>query len=66
MIPEIRGKTLCSEDEEDAEIPWWVKNPSRRSHTKIEFPKFEGGDPCGWILKAENISFINKLRMTLR
>ena len=25
----------------------------RRSHTKMEFPKYEGRDPRGWILKAE-------------
>ena len=25
----------------------------RRSHAKVEFPKFEKGDPQGWILKAE-------------
>ena len=25
----------------------------RRPHAKVEFPKFEKGDPQGWILKAE-------------
>jgi len=40
-------------DEEDAECPWWMRNPAKRHHTKMEFPKFEGGDPRGWILKAE-------------
>lgn len=30
-----------------------MKTPSKRPSTKIEFPKFDGGDPRGWILKAE-------------
>ncbi|KAF7812841.1 Ty3/gypsy retrotransposon protein [Senna tora] len=40
-------------DDEEQDVPWWIRNPSRRNHTKMEFPKFEGGDPRGWILKAE-------------
>lgn len=32
----------------------WYQHPTRRPFTKMEFPKFEGGDPRGWILKAEN------------
>ncbi|KAF7823968.1 retrotransposon gag domain, Retroviral aspartyl protease [Senna tora] len=47
-----KGKTHQSGDEEH-ESPWWLKDPSRRHHTKMEFPKFEGGDPRGWELKAE-------------
>lgn len=61
--PRDRGKNSWSEDEEDIDIPWWVKNPTRRPHTKIEFPKFEGGDPPGWISKAEKyFSYISNFR----
>ena len=41
-----KGKEPHYEDE-DVDMPWWMKNPSRRPHTKMEFPKFEGGDPRG-------------------
>ena len=41
------------EEDDDVDNPWWLKNPARRHHTKMEFPKFDGGDPRGWILKAE-------------
>lgn len=37
----------------EVDMPWWLKNQSHRPHTKMEFPRFEGGDPRGWILKAE-------------
>jgi len=47
-----KGKTPW-EDEDDVDSSWWTKNPSRRHHTKMDFPRFEGGDPRGWILKAE-------------
>lgn len=40
-------------DEGDNETPWWTKNPSKRTQTKVDFPKFDGGDPRGWIMKAE-------------
>lgn len=39
--------------EEEAENSWWNQNSSRPLNMKLEFPKFEGGDPRGWILKAE-------------
>ncbi|KAF7834711.1 retrotransposon gag domain, Retroviral aspartyl protease [Senna tora] len=39
--------------DEEHDVPWWMKSATRRPHTKMEFPKFEGGDPRGWILKAE-------------
>ncbi|KAH0632953.1 hypothetical protein KY284_035739 [Solanum tuberosum] len=47
------GKSIWREEEEDINRPMWKKNPSRRPHTMMEFPRFEGGDPRGWILKAE-------------
>ncbi|XP_018633615.1 uncharacterized protein [Nicotiana tomentosiformis] len=47
------GKSAWQEEEEDIDSPRWPKSPSRRPHTKMEFPRFEGGDPRGWILKAE-------------
>lgn len=51
--PRDRGRNSWSGDEDEVDIPWWIKNPTRRPHTKMEVPKFEGGDPRGWILKAE-------------
>ncbi|KAH0737643.1 hypothetical protein KY290_036348 [Solanum tuberosum] len=47
------GKSIWREEQEDINRPMWTKNPSRRPHTMMEFPRFEGGDPRGWILKAE-------------
>ena len=47
-----KGKEPYYEDK-DVDMPWWMKNPSRRPHTKMEFPKFQGGDLRGWILKVE-------------
>ena len=38
-------------DDNDVDCPWSMKNPSSRPHTKMGFPKFEGEDPRGWILK---------------
>ncbi|PHT40412.1 hypothetical protein CQW23_19266 [Capsicum baccatum] len=35
------------------DIPWWLINPSHKPYPKMEFPRFEGGDPHDWILKAE-------------
>ncbi|GJZ59741.1 retrotransposon gag domain, retroviral aspartyl protease [Tanacetum coccineum] len=51
-----RGKsvTLGSRHrDEDSESTDWYRNSTRRPFTKMEFPKFQGGDPRGWILKAE-------------
>ena len=39
--------------DDDSESSGWYHNSTRRPFTKMEFPKFEGGDPRGWILKAE-------------
>ncbi|KAF7815213.1 retrotransposon gag domain, Retroviral aspartyl protease [Senna tora] len=47
-----KGKTHWLGDKQH-ESPWWLKDQSRRHHTKMEFPKFEGGDPREWVLKAE-------------
>ncbi|KAH0764516.1 hypothetical protein KY285_000387 [Solanum tuberosum] len=47
------GKFVWREEEEDIYSPMWLKNPFQRPHTKMKFPRFEGGDPRGWILKAE-------------
>lgn len=44
--PHDKSKALWS-DEEDINNPWWLKNPSYRHHTKMEFPKFEENDPRG-------------------
>ncbi|XP_012855103.1 PREDICTED: uncharacterized protein LOC105974534 [Erythranthe guttata] len=49
-----QGRSVQSEaEEEDADNSWWRRNPTHRPHTKMEFPRFDGGDPRGWILKAE-------------
>ncbi|GJT63326.1 retrotransposon gag domain, retroviral aspartyl protease [Tanacetum coccineum] len=51
-----RGKsvTLGSRHrDDDSESTDWYRNSTRRPFTKMEFPKFQGGDPRGWILKAE-------------
>lgn len=32
------------ENEDDHDVPWWMRNVNRISHTKMEFPRFEGGD----------------------
>ncbi|XP_038687486.1 uncharacterized protein LOC119986865 [Tripterygium wilfordii] len=54
MGPHEKGRTTWSEaEDDDMDNPWWFKSPSRRPHTKMEFPKYDGGDPRGWILKAE-------------
>ncbi|WMV29411.1 hypothetical protein MTR67_022796 [Solanum verrucosum] len=48
-----KGKSIWQDEEEEIDSPSWSKNPPRKPHTKMEFPRFEGGDPRGWILKAE-------------
>ncbi|KAM3199053.1 hypothetical protein P3L10_034205 [Capsicum annuum] len=51
-----RNPRKSSRDEDvdiDVDTPWWLNNPSHGPHTKMEFPRFKGGDPRGWILKAE-------------
>ena len=40
-------------DDEEPDNSWWRRNTPQRPYMKIKFPKFEGGDPRGWILKAE-------------
>ncbi|XP_028802776.1 uncharacterized protein LOC114757959 [Neltuma alba] len=47
------GKQIHEVDDEEHDNLWWKKNPSKRPHSKVEFPKFEGGDPRGWVMKAE-------------
>ncbi|KAH0781573.1 hypothetical protein KY290_001171 [Solanum tuberosum] len=46
-----KSKVLLEEGEVDS--TWRHQETYQRSHTKMEFPKYEGGDPRGWILKAE-------------
>ncbi|XP_028807937.1 uncharacterized protein LOC114762595 [Neltuma alba] len=47
-------RTMHTEQEEnDYDSPWWSKNPSKQPHSKVEFPKYEGGDPRGWVMEAE-------------
>nr|GEU80688.1 retrotransposon Gag domain, retroviral aspartyl protease [Tanacetum cinerariifolium] len=51
-----RGKSVTlgsHHGEDDSESTDWYRNSTRRPFTKIEFPKFQGGDPRGWILKAK-------------
>ncbi|KAL8167549.1 LOW QUALITY PROTEIN: hypothetical protein V2J09_009048 [Rumex salicifolius] len=62
---EVRGKFRQSAPPNGrARPPWWNDPPEeeegwrgfshqRRQRAKIDFPKFEGGDRRGWILKAE-------------
>lgn len=50
---EPRRYVWSKAEDDDVDSPWWRRNPASRPHTKMEFPKFEGGDPRGWILKAE-------------
>lgn len=52
MVPEIKAE-IHGRRRRRCRYPMVVKNPSWRSQIDIEFPKFEGGDPRGWILKAE-------------
>lgn len=51
-ITTIKGKAKAPEDGE-VDITWWHRETSRHSQTKMEFSKYERGDPRGWILKAE-------------
>ena len=46
-------ETYDDHEEGDMETPWWSRNSSKWPYSKVEFPKYEGGDPRGWILKAE-------------
>jgi hypothetical protein len=32
-------------DQEEVDSPWWRRNPNQCPHTKMEFPKYDGGDP---------------------
>lgn len=50
-----KGKACvrASNEEDDNDTPKWLKNSLKWPYTKIEFPKLEGGDLRGWILKAE-------------
>ncbi|KAG5582229.1 hypothetical protein H5410_052856 [Solanum commersonii] len=47
------GKSKVLVEEREVDSTWRHQETNRRSHTKMEFPKYEGGDPRGWILKAE-------------
>ena len=46
-------ETYMGQEDIEMENLWWSKHPSKRPYSKVEFPKYEGGDPRGWILKAE-------------
>ncbi|KAF7841564.1 retrotransposon gag domain, Retroviral aspartyl protease [Senna tora] len=48
-----KGSYWGDDCDEEHDVSWWMKSATRRPHTKMEFPKFEGGDPRGWILKAK-------------
>lgn len=43
----------CYREEEESKDEQENLKSSKFHHTKIEFPKFNEGDPWGWILKAE-------------
>ncbi|KAK4276309.1 hypothetical protein QN277_019273 [Acacia crassicarpa] len=47
-----RGKLqrFADDSEDDSD---YYRRPTRPPHAKIDFPKFEGGDPRGWLLKAD-------------
>jgi len=47
------GKSKVILEEGEVDCNWRHQETCRRSHTKMEFPKYEGGDTHGWILKAE-------------
>ncbi|VFQ68798.1 unnamed protein product [Cuscuta campestris] len=47
-----KGKQRNRADDSDEEYES-SRRASRLPHAKLEFPKFTGGDPRGWILKAE-------------
>lgn len=52
--PRPKGRSHQPNDtEEEWENPWWTKNQPLMPYTKMDCPEFEGGDPRGWILKAE-------------
>lgn len=43
-----KGRQWADDADDDAEF-----HRSRTPYAKIEFPRFSGGDPRGWVLKAE-------------
>lgn len=45
-----RGKDARYADDSNED---YDRGGFRPPQAKIEFPKFSGGDPCGWVLKAE-------------
>ncbi|KAH0773531.1 hypothetical protein KY290_010668 [Solanum tuberosum] len=47
------GKSKVYLEEGEVNSTWRHQETFRHSHTKMEFPKYEGGDTHGWILKAE-------------
>ena len=47
------GKSKVLQEEGEVDSTWRHQETYRRPHTKMEFPKYERGDPRGWILKAE-------------
>ncbi|VFQ80680.1 unnamed protein product, partial [Cuscuta campestris] len=47
-----KGKQRNRADDSDEEYES-SRRASRLPHAKLEFPKFTGGDPRGWVLKAE-------------
>ena len=52
--PREHRKSVWSKTEDDeADNPWGHCNQTQWPYTKMEFPKFKGGDPRGWMLKAE-------------
>ena len=48
-----RPQSHWRDEPDEWENPWGGRGSFRPPYTKVEFPKFDGGDPRGWILKAE-------------
>ncbi|KAF7800969.1 retrotransposon gag domain, Retroviral aspartyl protease [Senna tora] len=49
----FRNKSHWIEEEDGWGNSWGNHGPYKPPYTKIEFPKFDGGDLRGWILKVE-------------
>ncbi|KAD6454658.1 hypothetical protein E3N88_09364 [Mikania micrantha] len=52
-IAALKGKERSQESRYDEGDSSWRGRPPYRPYNKIDFPVFGGGDPRGWVLKAE-------------
>lgn len=53
--PRIREHSHWAEDSEEGEHLWSYCHNSKIPYTRIEFPKFRGGDPWGGLWTQKNI-----------